>query len=141
MTAESILHNWPETFILKESQFLLKKNLPKLIKELKADICVFSYSDVTYQKVMSISAIVNAAGANFMLLGPDKTPWLKVNQTGYRCWCCSAQVAAKARPHAGLLRSLMEKGLESCCCSGIPMPYGNLVEQKVQRFATVADLS
>jgi len=42
-------------------------NLVKLIKELKVNDCVFSYSDVTYQKVMSVSAIVNAAGANFVL--------------------------------------------------------------------------
>ena len=48
-------------------------DLPKLIKELKADICVFSYSDVTYNKVMGVSAIVNAAGADFMLLGPAQT--------------------------------------------------------------------
>jgi predicted GTPase len=50
-----------------------EKDLPKLIKDLKVDDCVFSYSDVTYQKVMQVSAIVNAAGANFILLGPNDT--------------------------------------------------------------------
>jgi predicted GTPase len=50
-----------------------EKNLPKLIKDLAADICVFSYSDVTYQKVMATGAIVEAAGASYMMLGPNDT--------------------------------------------------------------------
>lgn len=50
-----------------------ESDLPRLIRELKVDDCVFAYSDVTYQKVMALSAIVNAAGANFMLLGWQET--------------------------------------------------------------------
>ena len=42
-------------------------DLEKLIKELDADECVFSYSDVPYNFVMSLSAKVNAAGADFTL--------------------------------------------------------------------------
>ncbi|MDD4087022.1 MAG: hypothetical protein PHP48_07240, partial [Bacteroidales bacterium] len=48
-------------------------DLPKLIKDFKVDDCVFSYSDVPYNRVMGVSAIVNAAGANFVLLGPADT--------------------------------------------------------------------
>src|SRR5690606_18805528 len=47
-----------------------QEKLAELIKELQADECVFAYSDVSYEAVMSIGAIVNAAGANFTLLGP-----------------------------------------------------------------------
>jgi predicted GTPase len=50
-----------------------EEGIVNLIKDLKVDDCVFSYSDVLYNKVMSISAIVNAAGANFILLGPKDT--------------------------------------------------------------------
>ena len=50
-----------------------EEDLPKLIKDLKVDDCVFSYSDVSYQHVMHISAICTAAGANFRLLGPKDT--------------------------------------------------------------------
>ena len=50
-----------------------EEELPKLIKDLDADYCVFSYSDVSYQHVMSMGAIVNAAGANFVMLGPKDT--------------------------------------------------------------------
>ena len=50
-----------------------EKDLPRLIKELNADECVFSYSDVTYQKVMATGAIVEAAGASYRMLGPKDT--------------------------------------------------------------------
>ena len=47
-----------------------EQELPGLIRKLRADDCVFSYSDLPYNKVMSVSAIVNSAGANFVLPGP-----------------------------------------------------------------------
>ncbi|HMM12612.1 MAG TPA: cyclic 2,3-diphosphoglycerate synthase [Bacteroidales bacterium] len=115
-----------------------EEDLPKLIGELKADVCVFSYSDVTYNKVMGISAIVNAAGANFMLLGPRDTmikstkPVIAVGAV--RTGCGKSQTSRK------VVEYLMEKGLKVVAVRH-PMPYGNLVAQKVQRFATVDDLA
>jgi len=115
-----------------------EEDLPKLIKELKADDCVFSYSDVTYQKVMSMSAIVNAAGANFMLLGPEDTmvkstkPLIAVGAV--RTGCGKSQTSRR------VIELLMEKGLKVVAVRH-PMPYGDLVEQKVQRFATIEDLT
>jgi predicted GTPase len=115
-----------------------EENLPRLIKELKADMCVFSYSDVTYQKVMAVSAIVNSAGANFMLLGPKDTmvkstkPVIAVG--AIRTGCGKSQTSRR------VIEILMAKGLKVVAVRH-PMPYGNLVEQKVQRFATLADLS
>lgn len=50
-----------------------EEQLPQLIRDLKVDTCVFSYSDLPYQRVMNISALVNAAGANFTLLGTNDT--------------------------------------------------------------------
>ena len=50
-----------------------EEELPQLIKDLEVDECVFSYSDVSYRYVMSLSALVNTAGANFVLLGPNDT--------------------------------------------------------------------
>lgn len=114
-----------------------EKDLPKLIKDLKVDDCVFSYSDVTYQKVMQVSAIVNAAGANFILLGPNDTmvkstkPVIAVGAV--RTGCGKSQTSRK------VIEYLMEKGLKVVAIRH-PMPYGDLVAQKVQRFATVEDL-
>lgn len=113
-------------------------DLVKLIKELKADICVFSYSDVTYQKVMNVSAIVNAAGASFLLLGPGDTmvrstkPVIAVGAV--RTGCGKSQTSRR------IIEILMAKGLKVVAVRH-PMPYGNLVEQKVQRFATIEDLA
>ncbi len=112
-------------------------DLVKLINEMKADFCVFSYSDVTYQKVMSISAIVNAAGANFLLLGPKDTmvastkPVISVGAV--RTGCGKSQTSRK------VIEYLMAKGLKVVAVRH-PMPYGDLVAQKVQRFAKVEDL-
>lgn len=113
-------------------------DLPRLIKELNAHDCVFSYSDVTYQKVMSVSAIVNAAGANFVLLGPADTmvkstkPVIAVGAV--RTGCGKSQTSRR------VIELLMERGLKVVAVRH-PMPYGDLVAQKVQRFATVEDLA
>ncbi|MCB0806515.1 MAG: hypothetical protein KDC05_12010, partial [Bacteroidales bacterium] len=114
-----------------------EEDLPKLIKELKADDCVFSYSDVPYNRVMAVSAIVNAAGANFILLGPNDTmvkstkPVIAVGAV--RTGCGKSQTSRK------VIEYLMAKGLKVVAVRH-PMPYGDLVAQKVQRFATVEDL-
>ncbi len=114
-----------------------EKELPGLIKNLKIDDCVFSYSDVTYQKVMSTSAIVNAAGANFILLGPNNTmvkstkPVIAVGAT--RTGCGKSQTSRR------IIEILMKKGLKVVAVRH-PMPYGDLVRQKIQRFAKISDL-
>ena len=113
-------------------------DLPHLIKELKAHTCVFSYSDVTYQKVMGVSAIVNAAGANFLLLGPNDT---MVKSTKPVISVCAVRTGCgKSQTSRRIIEILMAKGLKVVAVRH-PMPYGDLVEQKVQRFATVEDLA
>ena len=114
-----------------------QKELPKLIKDLKVDDCVFSYSDVSYQHVMAVSARVNAAGANFVLLGPGDTqiksskPVISVGAV--RTGCGKSQTARR------IIEILMAKGLKVVAIRH-PMPYGDLVAQKVQRFAKISDL-
>jgi predicted GTPase len=111
--------------------------LPKLIKELKADDCIFSYSDITYQKVMSVSAIVNAAGANFVLLGPHDT---MIKSTKPVIAVCAIRTGCgKSQTSRRVIELLMEKGLKVVAIRH-PMPYGDLNTQKVQRFAEIRDL-
>ncbi|RLD85613.1 MAG: GTPase [Bacteroidetes bacterium] len=113
-------------------------DLPKLIEELNVDDCVFAYSDVPYERVMGVSAIVNAAGANFILLGPDDTmvestkPVIAVGAV--RTGCGKSQTSRK------VIEYLMEKGLKVVAIRH-PMPYGDLARQAVQRFATIDDLA
>ena len=114
-----------------------ESEVEKLIKDLKVDICVFSYSDVTYNKVMGIIAIVNAAGADFMLLGPAQT---QIKSTKPVIAVCAVRTGCgKSQTSRKVIEVLMEMGLKVVAVRH-PMPYGNLVEQKVQRFATVDDL-
>jgi predicted GTPase len=115
-----------------------EEGLVSLIKDYAVDDCVFSYSDVTYQKVMRMSALVNAAGANFRLLGPNDTmvksikPMIAVGAV--RTGCGKSQTSRK------IIEYLLAKGLKVVAIRH-PMPYGDLVAQKVQRFATVDDLA
>lgn len=116
----------------------VEADLVKLIKEHNIDDCVFSYSDVPYERVMTISAIVNTAGANFILLGPKDTmvkstkPLIAVGAV--RTGCGKSQTSRK------VIEILMAKGLKVIAIRH-PMPYGDLMEQKVQRFATIEDLA
>lgn len=119
-------------------QIVAEATLPELIKKHKVDDCVFSYSDVPYQRVMSLSAVVNAAGANFVLLGPADTmikstkPVIAVG--AIRTGCGKSQTSRR------IIELLMGKGLKVVAIRH-PMPYGDLNAQKVQRFATVKDLA
>ena len=114
-----------------------EEDLPGLIKELNVDDCVFSYSDVSYQHVMSVGAIVNAAGANFVMLGPKDTqikstkPLISVGAV--RTGCGKSQTSRR------IIEILMAKGVKVVAIRH-PMPYGDIAAQKVQRFAQLSDL-
>jgi len=114
-----------------------EEELPKLIKDLNVDDCVFSYSDVPYQHIMSVSSIVHNAGANFITLGMKDTmikstkPVISVGAV--RTGCGKSQTSRK------VIETLMEKGLKVVAIRH-PMPYGDLEKQKVQRFAKLEDL-
>lgn len=114
-----------------------EEDLEKLIKDLNVDECVFAYSDVPYQHVMSMAARVNTAGANFRLLGAKDTqikstkPVIAVG--AIRTGCGKSQTSRR------VIEILMEAGLKVVAIRH-PMPYGDLVAQKVQRFASIEDL-
>jgi len=111
--------------------------LPELIKELQVDECVFAYSDVSYEDVMSVGAIVNASGANFTLLGPKST-MLKSNKPVISV-CAVRTGTGKSQTSRKIIETLLEHDLKVVAVRH-PMPYGDLNAQRVQRFATVDDL-
>lgn len=111
--------------------------LPELIKELEVEECVFAYSDVSYETVMGIGAIVNAAGANFKLLGTNST-MLKSNKPVISV-CAVRTGSGKSQTSRKVIETLIENGLKVVAVRH-PMPYGDLNAQRVQRFATVEDL-
>lgn len=115
-----------------------ESELVQLIEKHEIDDCVFSYSDVPYQYVMRMSAVVNAAGANFKLIGPRQSmirstkPVIAVGAV--RTGCGKSQTSRR------IIELLMEQGLKVVAIRH-PMPYGNLVAQKVQRFGELSDLT
>lgn len=114
-----------------------EEELPRLIKELNVHECIFSYSDLNYEAVMGVSAVVNSAGADFKLLGTDATMIESVKPVvsicAVRTGCGKSQTARR------VIEILMTLGLKVIAVRH-PMPYGDLAKQKVQRFATLEDL-
>jgi predicted GTPase len=114
-----------------------EEELPDLIQKLQVHSCVFSYSDLPYQRVMNISAVVNSAGANFTLLGTNGT---MIKSTKPVIAVCAVRTGCgKSQTSRRVIEYLMDKGLKVVAIRH-PMPYGDLVAQKVQRFATIEDL-
>ena len=114
-----------------------QSDLPALIHDLEVDICAFSYSDVSYQEVMNVASVVNAAGADFLLIGPRHSmiestrPVIAVGAV--RTGCGKSQTSRR------VIELLMDMGLKVVAIRH-PMPYGDLTAQKVQRFAAIDDL-
>lgn len=114
-----------------------QEKLPDLIKEFDVDECVFAYSDVNYQDVMALSAKVNSAGADFKLMGPKHTS-LKSKKPVISV-CAVRTGSGKSQSSRKVIEHLLDLGLKVVAIRH-PMPYGDLVAQKVQRYADLADL-
>lgn len=115
-----------------------QNELEGLIRENAVDICVFSYSDVPYNYVMKISSMVNAAGAMFLLLSPRQTQIQSIKPV--ISVCATRTGSGKSQTSRKIVQLLMRLGLKVVAIRH-PMPYGNLAEQAVQRFATIEDLA
>ena len=114
-----------------------EEQLPELIKKLDVDEVVFSYSDVPYDYVMERSAIANAAGAAFKVMGPKHT--MLTSSKPVIAVCAVRTGCGKSQTTRKIAQMLRDAGKKVAVVRH-PMPYGNLVEQKVQRFATMEDL-
>ncbi|MFA5611560.1 MAG: cyclic 2,3-diphosphoglycerate synthase [Anaerolineaceae bacterium] len=114
-----------------------ESDLEELIKKFDVDEVVFAYSDVPYEYVMSKSALVNAAGADFRLLGTKET---QVKSTKPLIGVTAIRTGAgKSQTSRRVAEALQNLGYKVAAIRH-PMPYGDLVKQKVQRFATYEDL-
>jgi len=115
-----------------------ESDLSKLIKQHDVEEVVLAYSDISYEYVMHRSAIVNAAGADFTLLGPKQT-MLKSKKPviavcAVRTGCGKSQISRK------LFEIITKKGYRVVAVRH-PMPYDrNLTTQICQRFASYDDL-
>ncbi len=124
--------HYPEGIPIEDEADLLE-----IIRRTGAELCVMAYSDRSYQQVMSLASIVNAAGADFAMLGERLTelksskPVISVGAV--RTGCGKSQTSRR-------ICQILRKAGKKVVAVRHPMPYGNLEAQRVQRFATIADL-
>jgi len=114
-----------------------ESDLPRLIREQEVDQVVFAYSDVSHETVMHKASLVLACGADFRLIGPKATMLpAKVPVVSVCAVRTGSGKSQTTRRVAGILRA---KGRRVVSVRH-PMPYGDLVRQRVQRFAALEDL-
>ena len=111
--------------------------LAALIERFEVRQAVFSYSDASYTHVMHRAAIANAAGADFVLLGPRAT--MLDSPRPVVAVCAVRTGAGKSQTSRRIVQLLRNCGVRVVVVRH-PMPYGDLSAQRVQRFATLADL-
>jgi predicted GTPase len=116
---------------------LPEDGLDRIFATQKIDRVVFAYSDVTHEYVMHQASRALAGGANFVLLGPVHT--MVASSKPVVATGATRTGAGKSQTTRYLARLLEEQGLRVVVVRH-PMPYGDLVRQRVQRFATYADL-
>ncbi|MEX1138347.1 MAG: cyclic 2,3-diphosphoglycerate synthase [Bacteroidota bacterium] len=115
-----------------------ESELESLIKTHNVREVAFSYSDVSAAHVLSLGSRVSAAGARFVLLSAQETMLTSkkpvISVCAVRTGCGKSQTS---RAISGLLRAMGHK----VAVVRHPMPYGDLVKQRVQRFDSIDDLT
>jgi predicted GTPase len=114
-----------------------EEELVDLIQQQGVEQVVFAYSDVPHEYVMHKASIVNAAGADFRLMG---TRYVQVKSTKPVVSVCAVRTGSgKSQTTRRVSLILRDMGYKVAAIRH-PMPYGNLIRQEVQRFADYDDL-
>lgn len=114
-----------------------ESELVDLIKKFDVHEVVFAYSDVPFEYVMTKASIVNAAGISFRLLGAEET---MVKSTKPVISIIAVRTGSgKSQTSRKIVTMLREAGKKVVAIRH-PMPYGDLVKQKVQRYGSIEDL-
>lgn len=111
--------------------------LEALIADQAVDQVIFAYSDVSHEAVMHQASRALAAGAEFRLLGPRSTMLRSAKPV---ISICAVRTGAGKSPVARHIASLLREQGRRVAVVRHPMPYGNLADQAVQRFASLEDL-
>lgn len=114
-----------------------EEDLVPLIRNHDVDQVFFSYSDVPHEYVMHKASLVNAAGADFVLADARDT-MVKASKPVVAV-CAVRTGSGKSQTSRAVAATLRAAGKKVVAIRH-PMPYGDLVKQRVQRFAELADL-
>src|SRR5580692_181667 len=117
---------------------ILEENkMEEIIRDAHVDVAVFAYSDVAYATLMHLASRASAAGADFWLLAAERTQLVSkvpvVSICAVRTGCGKSPVSRR------IAAELRKQGWHPVVIRH-PMPYGDLAEQRAQRFGTLADL-
>jgi predicted GTPase len=123
---------YPEGIPIRE-----EAELAELCRRERVDQVVFAYSDVSHAQVMHKASIALAAGADFLLLGPNRT--MLEAKVPVIATCAVRTGCGKSQVTRWLSQLLRRQGLRVAVLRH-PMPYGDLERQAVQRFASRSDL-
>ena len=116
---------------------LPESDLAEFVRKEKVDEVMLAYSDLPNTEVMHKASIAMAAGASFSLGGPRQT---MISSSRPVVSICAVRTGAGKSPLTRFVsRKLREAGRRVVVVRH-PMPYGDLAEQAVQRFATPEDL-
>ncbi len=116
---------------------LPEADLEKIVAAEGVTRCVMAYSDVSHAYVMHLASRVNAAGPDFEIGGVRRT--MLRSSKPVVAVCASRTGAGKSQTSRAVVRVLRSHGLEVSVVRH-PMPYGDLLAQRVQRFESVEDL-
>ncbi len=114
-----------------------EEELPELIKKFNVQEVVFAYSDVSHEYVMHKASIALANGADFVLLGPEST---MIKSKKPVISVCAVRTGSGKSQTTRKVSEILKSMGKKVVVIRHPMPYGDLVKQKVQRFATFEDL-
>ncbi len=114
-----------------------EEEMTDIIKKMGVEVVVFAYSDKSHVDVMHRSSIANAAGADFWLMGGNTT-MIKSNKPVISI-CATRTGCGKSQTTRKVVKILQDMGKKVVSIRH-PMPYGDLVAQKVQRYAEIGDL-
>jgi predicted GTPase len=117
---------------------LPESELVNLIRQHQINQVIFSYSDVSHEYVMHRASLVQAAGADFRLLGPAAT--MVKSSKPVIAVCAVRTGSGKSQTTRAVVAALKDMGMRVVVVRH-PMPYGDLVKQAVQRFETYDDLA
>jgi predicted GTPase len=110
----------------------------RLVHDLSVDVVVFGYSDVPHERVMHLASRAIAAGSDYLLLGTAHT--MVKSSKPVVAVCAARTGSGKSQTSRRVAEILTGRGKKVVVVRH-PMPYGDLVAQAVQRFATYEDLA
>lgn len=114
-----------------------EEDLVQIIKDEKVDQVVFSYSDISHEYIGHRAAVVNGAGADFVLLGSNKT---MIKSKVPVVAICAVRTGCGKSQTTRRISEILRNKRKKVVAIRHPMPYGDLAKQAVQRFEKYVDL-